>query len=422
MNISNSNLPRVVIVGGGFGGLQMARHLPSKLFQTVLLDKQNYHAFQPLLYQVATAGLEPDSIAYPLRKIFKDKENFYFRMSEVLKVNTERKLVITDIGELEYDYLVLATGSATNFFGNEDLEKKSMGMKTIPEALNIRSLLLQNFEAALLTDDLQERESLLNVVVVGAGPTGVELAGAIAELKQHVLPADYPDLDFRRMSIHLLEAADRVLPPMSAKSSAKAHEYLSKLGVQVWLNTMVKHYDGRIITTSGKPMQTQTLIWAAGVRCSPPAGINADALARGNRLEVNEFNFVKGHKDVFAIGDLAYMPVDAFPNGHPMVAQPAIQQGKQLARNLKAIVAGKPMKPFKYKDLGSMATIGRTKAVAELPGFKFQGFLAWLVWMFVHLMSLVGFRNRVVVFFNWSYNFFNYDRDIRLIIRPFKRN
>jgi NADH dehydrogenase len=281
--------------------------------------------------------------------------------------------------------------------------------------------MLQNFEAALLTSDIQERESLLNVVVVGAGPTGVELAGALAELKRHVLPADYPDLDFRRMTIHLVEVAQRVLPLMSEASSGKALKYLEDLGVQVWVNTMVKDFDGRTITTSGKPMLTQTLIWAAGVHCKPPAGIDAGAMARGNRIAVDEYNQVKGMEHIYAIGDVAMMPTQAYPNGHPMVAQPAIQQGRNVARNLTSMRKGKAAKPFVYRDLGSMATIGRTKAVADLPSWKTQGFIAWLVWMFVHLIALVGFRNRLVVFINWTYNFFNYDRDIRLIIRPFKR-
>jgi NADH dehydrogenase len=421
MNIPDSSLPRVVIVGGGFGGLQLVKHLPRGKFQVVLIDKHNYHTFQPLLYQVATAGLEPDSIAYPLRKIFKKRNDFYFRMTEVIEIETDKDLVRTTIGQLQYDYLVLATGSATNFFGNDRLEKLAMGMKSVPEALNIRSLLLQNFEAALLTDDLKERESLMNVVIVGAGPTGVELAGAIAELKRHVLPTDYPDLDFRRMNIHLVEAAERVLPPMSVQSSAKAKKYLEKLGVQVWLSTMVKSYNGKEIETSNKPMLTQTLIWAAGVKCTPPGGISGDALVRGNRMAVNEFNLIKGYKNVYAIGDLAYMETERFPQGHPMVAQPAIQQGRLLGRNLGRQLTGEALKPFKYRDMGSMATIGRTHAVADLPGYKTQGAFAWLVWMFVHLIALVGFRNKVVVFINWTWNFFNYNRDIRLIIRPFKR-
>lgn len=422
MNIPDSSLPRVVIVGGGFGGLQLARHLNPKKFQVVLIDKRNYHTFQPLLYQVATAGLEPDSIAYPLRKIFKNRPNFYFRMTEVLEVLPEEKKAVTTIGELDYDYLALATGTVTNFFGNSTIEKLSMGMKSVPEALNIRSLILQNFESALLTDDLKERESLMNVVIVGAGPTGVELAGAIAELKAHVLPTDYPDLDFRRMSIHLVEGMDRVLPPFEKKSSLKAQRYLEELGVQVWLNTMVKDYDGRKIITNNKPMLTQTLIWAAGVHCMPPKGLPGDVIEKGNRITVNRFNSVEGFDGLYAIGDLAHMETPKFPEGQPQVAQPAIQQGKWLGKNLTRKAAGKEMKPFEYNDPGTMATIGRTRAIVEIGRWKSQGAFAWLIWMFVHLMALVGFRNRVVVFFNWSYNFFNYNRDIRLIIRPFPKN
>jgi NADH dehydrogenase len=420
MNIPDSSLPRIVIVGGGFGGLQLAKNLPKRKFQVVLIDKHNYHTFQPLLYQVATAGLEPDSIAYPLRKIFKNRPDFYFRMTEVFAVDPGNKTISTSLGTLDYDYLVLATGTVTNFFGNDDLAKKAMSMKSVPEALDIRSLLLENFEAALLTDDLKERESLMNVVIVGAGPTGVELAGAIAELRTHVLPSDYPDLDFRRMSIHLVEGLDRVLPPMSEESSKKAHRFLEDLGVQVWLNTMVKDYDGRTIITSGKPMLTQTLIWAAGVQCMPPKGIPADEMVKGNRIKVDRFNALPGTEGLFAIGDLAYMETEDFPKGHPQVAQPAIQQGKHLAKNLSRKLRGQEMVPFEYNDLGSLATVGRTRAVADLRKWKTQGAFAWLIWMFVHLMALVGFRNRMVVFFNWTYNFFNYNRDIRLIIRPFK--
>lgn len=422
MNISDTSLPRVVVVGGGFAGLEFCKNLRHDKFQIVLIDKHNYHTFQPLLYQVATAGLEPDSIAYPLRKIFRKIPNFYFRMTEVLEVFPEKKCLRTTIGELEYDHLVLATGTITNYFGNEELEKRAMGMKFVPEALNIRSLILQNFEAALLTDDLKERESLMNVVIVGAGPTGVELAGAIAELKKHVLPTDYPDLDFRRMSIHLVEGAERVLPPFSEKASEKAQKYLETLGVIVWLNTMVKNYDGKTIVTSGKPMLTQTLIWAAGVKCKPIDGIPADQLVRGNRIKVNHFNEVEAYDGLYVLGDQAYMETEDFPKGHPQVAQPAIQQGKLLAKNLSNQVRGKAMKPFKYNDKGSLATIGRSRAVADLPHYKTQGTLAWFIWIFVHLVALVGFRNRVVVFFNWMNNFFSYNRDIRLIIRPFKRD
>lgn len=404
-------------MGGGFGGLQLAKHLNPRLFQVVLIDKENYHTFQPLLYQVATAGLEPDSIAYPLRKIFQGRQNFYFRMTEVEKVDPDEKYIFSSIGKLPYDHLVLATGTVTNFFGNDKLARIAMGMKSVPEALNIRSLILQNFEAALLTDNLKEREALMNIAIVGAGPTGVELAGALAELRNHVLPNDYPDLDFRRMSINLLEGAGQVLPGMGEGSSQKAQNYLDKLGVQVWLNTMVKDYDGFEIDTGKKPMFSKTLIWAAGVQCKQMHGIPSDHLARGNRIKVDRFSRVEGFDGLHAIGDLAFMETPLFPKGMPQVAQPAIQQGKALAKNLSRMVKGKDMQEFEYNDPGTMATIGRTRAVVEIGKFKSQGAFAWLIWMFVHLMALVGFRNRVVVFFNWTYNFFNYNRDIRLIIR-----
>jgi len=409
-------------VGGGFGGLQLAKHLNPRLFQVVLIDKENYHTFQPLLYQVATAGLEPDSIAYPLRKIFQRRPNFYFRMTEVRKVDPDEKYIFSSIGKLPYDHLVLATGTVTNFFGNDKLARIAMGMKSVPQALNIRSLILQNFEAALLTDNLKEREALMNIVIVGAGPTGVELAGALAELRNHVLPNDYPDLDFRRMSINLVEGADKVLPVMGDSSSKKAQKYLDKLGVQVWLKTMVKDYDGFEINTGAKPMFSKTLIWAAGVQCEEMEGIPSDYFARGNRIKVDRFSRVEGFDGLHALGDLAYMETPLFPKGMPQVAQPAIQQGKALAKNLTRMVKGKDMKEFEYNDPGTMATIGRTRAVVEIGKFKSQGAFAWLIWMFVHLMALVGFRNRVVVFFNWTYNFFNYNRDIRLIIRRARIN
>ena len=417
MNIPDTNLQRVVIVGGGFGGLQLAKHLQPKKFQVVLIDKENYHTFQPLLYQVATAGLEPDSIAYPLRKIFQKRPHFYFRMTKVDKIDPDNKYIYSAIGKLSYDHLVLATGTVTNFFGNDKLARIAMGMKSVPEALNIRSLILQNFEAALLTDDLKEREALMNIVIVGAGPTGVELAGALAELRNKVLPNDYPDLDFRRMSIHLVEGADRVLPVMGDASSKKAEKYLDHLGVQVWLNTMVKNYDGFEIDTGGKPMFSKTLIWAAGVQCAQMEGIPSDYLSRGNRVKVDRINRVEGFDGLYAIGDLAYMETPHYPKGMPQVAQPAIQQGRALAKNLIRMQKGSKLKEFEYKDPGTMATIGRTRAVVEIGKFKSHGAFAWFIWMFVHLMALVGFRNRVVVFFNWTYNFFNYNRDIRLIIR-----
>lgn len=421
MNIPDSELPRLVVVGGGFGGLQLIRNIPSGVFQIVLIDKHNYHTFQPLLYQVATAGLEPDSVAYPLRKIFQSRPDFYFRLCVVDSVNLEQNLIQTEIGTLQFDYLVLATGSTTNFFNNPAFESLSMGMKNIPEALNIRSLLLQNFEKALLTTDLKEREGLMNVVIVGAGPTGVELAGALAELRKHVLPSDYPDLDFRRMTINLVEADERVLPAMSPEASKKAKKYLENLGVKIWLKTKVKDYDGKVITTDRKPMNTETFIWAAGVQGAPLNGFEAEQLTRGQRIHVDEYHRISGAEHVFAIGDVASMQSEQLPKGHPMLAQVAIQSGRSLARNLIRIHKGKEPKPFTFKNKGTMATIGRSLAVADLPAWNTQGTFAWFIWMFVHLMALVGFRNKMVVFFNWAYNFFNYNRDIRLIIRPFSR-
>ena len=424
MNIPISNLPRIVIIGGGFAGISMAKTLANKNVQVVLLDKHNYHTFQPLLYQVSTAGLEPDSIAYPLRKIIKNHNNTFFRLAEVEHIDTTNNVVETNIGNLTFDYLVIATGTKTNFFGNKTIEANSMAMKKVPQALNIRSLILQNFEKATIVNTEEERKALLNFVIVGGGPTGVELAGAIAELKNHILPRDYRDLNSSDMDIHLLEGNNRVLPSMSKYASKKAEQFLEKLGVKVHCNTFVKDYDGKtVVTNSDLQMQSETLIWAAGVTGDPVEGLQAESLMkRSNRYKVNRFNQVEGYDTIFALGDIALMETQAYPQGHPQVAQPAIQQGKLLGKNLIKFVNGKPMKPFTYKDKGSMATIGRNKAVVDLKGFKFAGFFAWFVWMFIHLMALVGFRNRVIVFFNWSYNYINFDKAARLIIRPFKKN
>lgn len=424
MNIPISNLPRIVIIGGGFAGISMAKTLANKNVQVVLLDKHNYHTFQPLLYQVSTAGLEPDSIAYPLRKIIKNHNNTFFRLAEVEHIDTTNNVVETNIGNLTFDYLVIATGTKTNFFGNKTIEANSMAMKKVPQALNIRSLILQNFEKATIVNAEEERKALLNFVIVGGGPTGVELAGAIAELKNHILPRDYRDLNSSDMDIHLLEGNNRVLPSMSNHASEKAEQFLEKLGVKVHCNTFVKDYDGKtVVTNSDLQMQSETLIWAAGVTGDPVLGLKAEALlTHSNRYEVNRFNQIKGYTNIFALGDIALMKTNDYPQGHPQVAQPAIQQGKLLGKNLIKFVNGKPMKPFTYKDKGSMATIGRNKAVVDLKGFKFAGFFAWFVWMFIHLMALVGFRNRVIVFFNWSYNYINFDKAARLIIRPFKKN
>ncbi len=424
MNIPRSSFPRIVIIGGGFGGVALAQKLSKKEVQVVLLDKNNYHCFQPLLYQVSTGGLEPDSIAYPLRKVLIGYDNFFFRLAEVQEIVVGKKSLKTSIGPLSYDYLVVATGSETNFFGNTELEKNAMVMKTIPQSLNLRSLILENFEQALLTDDYHERDALMNFVIVGGGPTGVELAGALAEIKRGILPKDYPDLDTRRATINLIQSGDRILNAMSEKASEKAEEFLEKLGVQVWKDVRVTGYDGKTVTTkTDLTFESATLVWAAGVKGATIAGLDAtEFLAAGSRLAVNEFNQVIGHPEVFAIGDIACMQSDLYPKGHPMMAQPAIQQGRQLGENLVRLIDGEPLKPFDYTDKGSMATVGRNKAVCDLEHIKFQGVFAWFVWMFVHLFFLIGFRNRVIVFVNWVYNYIKFDREARLIIRPYRRN
>ena len=422
MNIPRTDLPRVVIIGGGFAGMSLARKLLHEDVQMVLLDRNNYHTFQPLLYQVSTSGLEPDSIAYPLRKITRNSEKCFFRNAEVKSVDADNNTVHTSIGEIIYDYLVIATGSKTNFFGNKTVEEHAMWMKTVPQALNIRSLILENLEQAVIENDPEKRKALLNFVLVGAGPTGVELSGAIAELRNNIVPKDYPDLNPAEMNIHLLEGLGRVLPPMSEKSSKKAQKFLEDLGVKIHLNTMVQSYDGHLVTTNTDlALKTETLIWSAGVTGAPLKGLNASALIeKANRYEVNAFNQVNGYENIFAIGDIAIMKTEDYPKGHPMVAQPAIQQGKHLAKNLKRILNDQKLEPFDYFDKGSMATVGRNKAVVDIGKSAFGGFFAWFIWMFVHLWFLIGFR--LVTFCNWVYNYINYDRAARLIIRPFKSN
>ena len=423
MNIPQSNLPRVIIIGGGFAGIALAKKLKNKPVQVVLLDKHNYHTFQPLLYQVATGGLEAGSIAYPIRKVIHEHKDFYFRLCHVNEIDTKNNKIIADIGELSFDYLVIATGSKTNYFGNKEIERNSIAMKTIPQSLNIRSLILENFEQALLTNDVSERNALINFVLVGGGPTGVELAGALAEMKNAILQKDYPDLDVSKMQINLVQSGDRILNTMSEKSSESAEKYLKNLGVNVLKNVRVTSYDGRTISTNTDLiLETATLIWTAGVQGAMVNGLPASSLVeKVERIKVNEFNQVLGFENIFALGDIASMTTSEYPQGHPQVAQPAIQQGKLLGENLGKLLKKEKMKPFDYNDKGSMATIGRNKAVVDLPKYHFHGVFAWFVWMFVHLFSLIGFKNKAVVFLNWVYNYIRFDREGRLIIRPYKK-
>lgn len=419
MNLPQTNKPRIVIIGGGFAGMNLAKHLKNSPAQVVLIDKNNYHTFQPLLYQVATAGLEPDSITYPLRKIFNHYPDFYFRVASAQKVDPENNLVITDRGTVNYDYLVIALGAETNYFGNKQIEHYSMPMKSVREALDLRSLILQNFEDALITKTVEERERLMNIVIVGGGPTGVELAGALAELRKWILPKDYPDLDFRQMKIHLMEGQSRLLGTMSGEASEKAAEFLQKMGVEIWTNTMVSDFDGQEVTTNAnKKLPAKTLIWAAGVKGCGIKGIEAE---RSGRIIVDQELKVSGHSNLFVIGDLAEVNDPENPLGYPMLASVATQQGVYLAKSFKLRLSGKKTRPFKYNDKGTMATVGRNRAVVDLPKMKFQGRIAWYAWMFIHLILLVGFRNRVVALINWVWSYINYDKGIRLIIRPFER-
>lgn len=422
MNIPTSKHPRLVIIGGGFAGLKLAKSLSGQPVQVVLLDQHNYHAFQPLFYQVATAGLEPGSIAYPFRKIFSASKQVFFRLACVNFIDLPNKQIKADIGNLSYDYLVIATGATTNFFGNKNIERLAMPMKSVSEALNIRSLMLQNLEKALLTNDANDKDSLMGIVIVGGGPTGVELAGAIAELKRDILPKDYPDLDMRVMDIHLIDSNARVLKEFDERSSQVAMSELIKMGVDLRLNERVTDYDGKTIQcASGQNLPAAMVIWAAGVKANIPEGIT-EAQLTGGRISVNAYNQLIDFPEVFAIGDVAVMVSEEYPRGHPMVAQTALQQGALLSRNMKQLLQGLAMLPFHYKNLGSMATIGRNKAVVDFPNFRMKGWWAWCMWLFVHVFQLIGFRNKVVVMISWAQNYLRHARDLRLIIRPFKQS
>ena len=422
-NIERNGKKRVVIVGGGFGGLRLVQDLRKANFQVILIDKNNYHQFPPLIYQIATAGLNPASISFPFRKIFEDRQDYYFRMTELRAIYQNENYIQTSIGKIDYDYLVLACGTRTNFFNNRNIAEVAMPMKVVSEAMGLRNALLSNFERSVTCASDEERQQLLNVVIVGGGPSGVEIAGAIAEMRQHVLPKDYPDMDTTRMHIHLIQGDNRLLTGMSPKASEKALTFLKQMNVEVKLGTFVSDYvDNTVQMNDGTSIPTRNLIWVGGVDCEPIVGIHRSQMGRGYRIKVDGYNRVIDSTNVFAIGDLALMEKadEAFSRGHPQMAQPAIQQGKLLARNLIALEKGNVMERFHYKDLGSMATIGKNKAVAEIGKFKFYGFFAWLLWMGVHLISILGVRNKFFVFMDWVWSYFTYDRSNRMILQSFK--
>ena len=417
---------KLVIIGGGFGGLRLARKLNNQTgFEITLIDRFNFHQFQPLFYQVATAGLDPSNISFPLRKVFHHSKNVSIRMAEVQKIVTSENKVVTDIGDLEYDQLIIATGANTNFFGNANMEANAFPMKSTSEALQLRHRILQNFEDALSTKDPLVLQRLMNIVVVGGGPTGVELSGALADMKRFVLPKDYPELDFNSMHIYLLEGSGKTLGVMSEKSSEQSQKYLKRLGVTVMTNTLIKDYDGKTaVMQDGSSLETSTVIWAAGIKGNVPDGINKELIVKGNRIKTDRQCKVPGFENVYAIGDVAYMEEPAYPNGHPQVAPVAMQQADMLVNNLKRLrmkSGDKHMLDFEYKDKGAMATVGRNLAVVDIPTPKlhFGGILAWFIWMSLHLMLILGVKNRFFVFINWVTNYFTRDQNLRLIFKDF---
>ncbi|MDB5257104.1 MAG: hypothetical protein JWM14_1799 [Chitinophagaceae bacterium] len=412
---------KIIIIGGGFAGINVARHLKSDAFEILLIDKNNYHQFQPLFYQVATAGLEPASISFPLRKFFHGQKNIKIRIAEVLQIDAAENSIETSIGKLPYDYLIIATGADTNFFGNKAIEEKALPMKSVSEAVFLRNRILQNFEDVLTAPE-EDKEGLMNIVVVGGGATGVEVSGALSDMRAYALPKDYPEIDFKKMNIYLVEAGEKTLAAMSAESSQKSKEYLEKLGVNVMLKTSVKEFDGKhIVLSDGKTLNSTTVVWAAGIKGNVLPGLSPDSITKGNRIKVDRFNAIEGYKNIFAIGDLAWMSTPKYPNGHPQVGNVAVNQGKRLGQNLTALAKGKVMKEFEYKDLGSMATVGRNLAVVDLPFAKFQGFFAWLTWLFVHLMLLLGVKNKLFTLLNWAWSYIAFDQSLRLIIKPYKK-
>ncbi|MCD8183768.1 MAG: NAD(P)/FAD-dependent oxidoreductase [Bacteroides sp.] len=414
---------RLVIVGGGFGGLKLARKLKSDKYQIILLDKNNHHTFQPLLYQVATAGIEPSAISFPFRKIFKKRTHFHIRICEAQRVIPKDALLETSIGTLAYDYLIIATGCDTNYFGNDDIGKQTMALKNTSEALFNRNQILESFEQAQNTGNKEERKRLMTFAIVGGGATGIEPAGALAEMRKFVLPQDYPDLNINEMRIILIDGSPRLLSAFSEASSQEVAAYLRKRNVEIRLNARVVNYENNRLTLGdASTIETKNVFWVAGVKANSLQGLPPEAYGPGNRLKVDSCNRVYGHPDIFAIGDTVFMTSADYPKGHPQVVQPAIQQAGNLIKNLQRMEEGLPLRPFIYHNKGSMATIGRNHAVVELKKLRFGGFPAWAVWLFIHLMSIAGVKNRLFIFFDWMWSYFTYDPSLRIIIKPLKRN
>jgi NADH dehydrogenase len=411
---------KIIVIGGGFAGIQFIKNLDESLFDVLLIDKLNHHQFQPLFYQVATSQIEPSSISFPLRNIFTNKNNIQIRLAEVLSVDQSNNKISTSIGEFDYDYLVIAIGCTTNYFGNDVLKRNTLTLKSTYDAITIRNHILQIFEDIISSSE-EEKESLLNLVIVGAGPTGVELAGAFAEIKRYILPKDYPGIDFSKFNIYLIEGSKNTLNSMSDDAKVASKNYLEKMGVIVYIETFVKDYDGNTLTLrNGNSLKTKTVIWAAGVTGNTISGFSKNVITAVNRFKVDRTNKVMESENIFALGDIAYMETPNYPKGHPQVANVAINQAKVLAKNLKLLVQNKPTIDYKYKDLGSMATIGRNKAVVDLPFIHFKGYFAWLVWMFLHLMLILSVKNKLVIFINWAWAYITKDTSLRLILSPKK--
>ena len=410
----------IIVVGGGFGGISFAKEIDTDLFDIILIDKHNHHQFQPLFYQVATSQIEPSSISFPLRYIFRRKKDIQIRLASVNSVDVLNNKLNTSIGDFTYDYLVLAMGCRTNFFGNEEISRHALTLKSTYDAITIRNRILENFENIINAPD-SEKEELLNIVIVGAGPTGVELAGSFSEIKTNILPRDFHRINFSKLRILLIEGSNNTLNSMSVKSQKDSRRYLEKLGVEIITNTNVKSYNGKILTTaSGEEIKTKIVIWAAGVIANPISGIAKETIRRGNRLKVDRINKLDGSNNIFVIGDMAYMETPLYPSGHPQLANVANVQGKKLAQNLKRIEFGKPTIEYEYKDLGTMATVGKNKSVVDLPHLHIRGFLAWVIWMFLHLMLILSVRNKLIVFINWMWAYITKNTALRIILKDNK--